>query len=503
MVPREKTAGGAVAAGHPLTARAAAEVLREGGNAFDAVIAALWMACIAEPVLASPGGGGFLMAQAAGRKAPRLFDFFVQTPKTKPDVSDVEFRAINADFGTTLQEFHIGAGAAATPGMVPGLYAVHESLGSLPMARLTEMAVEAARNGVEVTAFQARVFEIVSPILIDTETARAVYAPGGRLLCAGARLRNGELADALEAIGREGPRIATEGEIAAAMLEAGAGGALTARDLSGYEVALRDPLEVRHGEAHAFLNPPPSCGGALVMDMLRRAGKVSPRTAILAPAELARLMLACDAAWRASGRDIARFMKEKEAQAARGVASRGTTHVSVIDRAGNAASATVSNGEGNGHIVPGCGFMLNNMLGEEDINPDGFYAWRPDCRLASMMAPILLIADDGTVTALGSGGSNRIRTALFQLVMRLAAGERDLEAAILAPRLHGERGRVDFEDFLENEDEREALLQVAEDVRPWAERNLFFGGVHIARREARGGLAAGGDARRAGAAIII
>jgi gamma-glutamyltranspeptidase/glutathione hydrolase len=119
-----------------------------------------------------------------------------------------------------------------------------------------------------------------------------------------------------------------------------------------------------------------------------------------------------------------------------------------------------------------------------------------------MMAPTLLHGDDGMVTALGSGGSNRIRTALFQLIVRLATGERDLEAAIRAPRIHGERGRVDFEDFFEREDEREALLRVAEDVHPWAERNLFFGGVHVARRDAKGGLSAAGDPRRAGAAII-
>ncbi|MCB1436466.1 MAG: gamma-glutamyltransferase [Rhodobiaceae bacterium] len=496
---------GAVAAGHRLTVQAAAEVLRDGGNAFDAAIAALWMACVCEPVLASPGGGGFMMARPAGGKS-QLFDFFVHTPLAKPAVEDVEFRAIHADFGPATQQFHIGAGAAAAPGFVPGLFAVHAALASRPMARLCEMAVEAAKGGIEVSPFQARLFQIVRPILTGEASARALFAPGGDLLGAGARLRNGGLADAIEAIGREGPRIASEGEIAAAMLAAGGSGSVLRRDdLAGYEVIVRQPLVWESGARRLFLNPPPSCGGALIGNMVAR-GEAAMRAgggALPRAADIAAFILECDRAWRASGRDISRFLGAGNAAESGGLASRGTTHVSVIDGAGNAAAATVSNGEGNGHVVPGCGFMLNNMLGEEDINPDGFYAWRPGARLASMMAPSLLVGDDGAVAALGSGGSNRIRTALFQTVMRLLAGEPDLEAAVSAPRIHCERDSIDFEDLLAGEEERQGLLEAAGEVRPWADRNMFFGGVHIACRDGKGGLAAAGDPRRAGEAVVI
>ena len=119
---------GAVAAGHPLTAEAAGEVLRAGGNAFDAALAGLCAACVVEPVLASLGGGGFTLALPAAER-PRLYDFFVQTPGRRLPAEDLEFNRIDVDFGSTTQGFHIGRGTAAVPGLVRGLFEVHEALG--------------------------------------------------------------------------------------------------------------------------------------------------------------------------------------------------------------------------------------------------------------------------------------------------------------------------------------------------------------------------------------
>jgi gamma-glutamyltranspeptidase / glutathione hydrolase len=494
---------GAVAAGHELTAGAAADVISEGGNAFDAVIAGLWMACIAEPVLASPGGGGFVMARSAAHDRTRLFDFFVHTPRQRPDPSELEFEGVHADFGTALQEFHVGAGASAVPGFVPGLHALHAALGTLPMVRLAEPAVAAAKAGIEVNATQARIFEIVAPILIWSPEARALFAPDGALLKTGALFRNEALAEAIDAIAREGPRIALEGEIARAMLKVtDAGGALKKDDLKTYAVAERAPLSAALDGTEPYLNPPPSCGGGLIRDMLLNLAR-QQRPLSTAALDLARAIDATDRAWRSADCDIERFLGTSGAPSAGAtVRSRGTTHISVIDAAGNAAAATVSNGEGNGRMVPGCGFMINNMLGEEDINPRGFHAWPEDTRLSSMMAPSVLVSREGTVTALGSGGSNRIRTALFQVCARLLAGPGDLDEAVAAPRLHIERGHLDFEDFF-NADEREALTRAFADHRAWPERSMYYGGVHVAQRAAKGGFAAAGDPRRGGVALIV
>ena len=136
-----------VAAGHELTAAAAAEILQDGGNAFDACVAGLFMTFVAEAVFASPGGGGFLMARRAGSDKITLFDFFAETPRKRRPASEIDFYPIYADFGPAKQEFHIGAGSSATPGMVPGLFAMHQELCRLPMKRLVEPAVRAARAG--------------------------------------------------------------------------------------------------------------------------------------------------------------------------------------------------------------------------------------------------------------------------------------------------------------------------------------------------------------------
>jgi gamma-glutamyltranspeptidase/glutathione hydrolase len=191
-------------------------------------------------------------------------------------------------------------------------------------------------------------------------------------------------------------------------------------------------------------------------------------------------------------------------QAARHPAAyRGTTHVSVIDADGNAAAISLSNGEGNGTIVGKFGFMLNNMLGEEDIASAALGDWRPGTRLSSMMAPTIILQKDGSVTALGTGGSNRIRTAILQVAVNLLDRGMNLEAAVEAPRLHVERdGKTSFEPGLTEREER-ALLGVGENVHAWPERNLFFGGVHAARRHYKGGLEGAGDPRRRGVALIV
>jgi gamma-glutamyltranspeptidase/glutathione hydrolase len=164
---------GAAATGHPLTTAAAEEVLREGGNAFDAIIAAHFTACVAEPVLASLGGGGYLLAEPAEGKS-RVYDFFAQTPLNRP-AGELDFYPISADFGPTSQEFHIGLGAVATPGSVKGMFAIHRDLGTMPMQRLVQPAVRAAREGVRINSLQAYIFDVVSPIYLATPGAKALY----------------------------------------------------------------------------------------------------------------------------------------------------------------------------------------------------------------------------------------------------------------------------------------------------------------------------------------
>ena len=183
------------------------------------------------------------------------------------------------------------------------------------------------------------------------------------------------------------------------------------------------------------------------------------------------------------------------------LASRGTTHISVADAEGNLASLTLSNGEGSSYVLPGSGIMLNNMMGEEDLNPGGFHRMPPGVRLASMMTPAIAHLPDGGQIALGSGGSNRIRSAILQVLTNMLQFDMGLEEAVKAPRLHLERGRLNVEPGFSSTT-MEALEAEWPGVEQWPDINLFFGGVHAVERLSNGEFRAAGDPRRGGAVAI-
>ncbi|UCH75923.1 MAG: gamma-glutamyltransferase [Rhodospirillales bacterium] len=519
---------GAIAAGDAATANAAAEMLRDGGNAFDAVLAALCMTPVAEPVLSSLAGGGFLLAEPADGQAV-LYDFFCQTPKRKKAVLDIEFYPVDVDFGTATQEFHIGTGAMATPGVVAGLFAVHRDLGRLPMSRIVEPAATLARKGIEISGLQAHILEIVAPIYLADESAAALFESAtqpGQVLREAEIYRPEAMGATLEALAREGQDLFYRGEIAAEIVETCAthGGMLTRADLERYEVVRRRPLDRGFGNARILTNPAPSSGGPLIAFAL---AMLDGRTVGVAPDDPAWLMQLADAmattnaARSGCGLDegcderlVARLLSDptmrqyRASMSGRALKQGGTTHVSVIDAAGNAAAMSISNGEGCGRVLRGCGVVPNNMLGEEDINPRGFHEWAADTRISSMMAPTLVDHADGRRTALGSGGSNRIRTAILQVLMNMLHFEMDLAAAVAAPRVHYERSLLSVEAVgaTGGFDARQ-INRFAEpfpNKELWDRFSMFYGGVHaVALNPGSGTFDGAGDGRRGGVYVTV
>lgn len=513
---------GAVAAGHPLTAEAAELILRAGGNAFDAILAAHFAACVAEPVLASLGGGGFLLAQPANGPA-QIFDFFVQTPCDKRPTDELDFYPILADFGTAQQEFHIGLGACATPGSVRGIFTIHRALGSLPMREIAAPAIQYAREGVNLNALQAYIFSIVAPIYSASPEAHGIYGnnkPANTLAGEGDVLLQPELADFLECLAIEGDALFYRGEIAQAITQQSktGGGHLELSDLENYEVIRCQPLTVNYRGMQFLTNPPPSSGGLLIAFALKlletvdfstlefgSAEHLQILTTIMAQTNKARLDAHVESGATATEMRhmldpafVDLYRREIHGRAA---AQRGTTHISVMDDQGNVAAMTVSNGEGCGRIVPATGMMLNNMLGEEDINPGGFHRWQPNQRMTSMMAPSLLQWPDGRQITMGSGGSNRIRTAILQTLSNLIDFELDLEQAITHPRIHYEKNRLSIEGGFD-QDELDKLLKKFPDHHLWESCNLFFGGVHAVEHDGKN-FRGVGDQRRGGVSRII
>jgi gamma-glutamyltranspeptidase/glutathione hydrolase len=181
-----------------------------------------------------------------------------------------------------------------------------------------------------------------------------------------------------------------------------------------------------------------------------------------------------------------------------------TTHFSVLDRDGNrvAGTITINTWFGTGLMVPGTGVILNNMLGEEDLNPLGFHAIEPGHRVPSMMAPTVVLRNGEIEVGLGSAGSNRIRSAILQTVVRVVEQGMAAADAVRAPRLHYEQGIVQAEPGIDEA----ALERIEAGGVPVLRRprlNLYFGGVQaVARDPATGELSGGGDPRRGGAVAM-
>jgi gamma-glutamyltranspeptidase / glutathione hydrolase len=495
-LPR-KPMQGAIAAGHPKTVEAGLEMLRLGGNAIDAVLAALLTACVVEPLLTSPAGGGFCLVQSAGQPA-QLFDFFTQTPLLRPE-GNLDFYPVSVDFGGASQEFHIGLGAVAVPGLLAGIEALQQHYSRLPLSVLIEPAVAAARQGIEIIPFMAYCLRLLAPIVEATPSARQIYAPAGLLLQQADLFRNPDLADFLEAFAQEGAACFYQGEPARAIAQLchDQGGLLRRADLESYRVIVRDPLQHRWRNWSFSTNPPPSAGGLMMTRALQDLeGAADP----LAAPTLVRSLRHLEALRRDHLDErlhepeiTTEFLKQSSCKWG------STTHISAVDAQGNAASLTSSNGEGCGTVLSGTGIHLNNMLGEADLNPRGFHRWPPNRRQSSMMAPSLLRTSD-QVIVLGSGGSNRIRTAILQVALRAALGQ-DLQQAVTAPRLHWEAERLDWEPGWN----AAAISQAAcpgETIQAWQAPNMFFGGVHAVRLS-QGQLSGMGDPRRNGAFGVI
>ena len=455
---------GALAAGHPLTAEAGADVLRAGGNAVDACIAAAAVSWICESPLTGLGGGGFLLVHLAGEGRSHLLDFFVAVP-AQPAPSD-ELLELVVDFGDSQQVFYTGPASVAVPGTGLGLWEAHNRWGTLPWPDLLAPAARLAREGAVLDEPRAYLHEILDSLLRHSREGDALYGPG-RALRVGERFAIPELAETLERVGAEGPQCLYQGEIAERIA---AHVPVTPEDLAGYRVIERDPLAVGYRGGELRTNPPPSSGGRLLAVGLEALGDAEP-TALA----------------------VARSLAAQEA--AQDAAVGGTTHISVVDADGNAASLSCSLGSASGIVVPGTGIHLNNMLGESHLTGEA----RPGERLMSLMAPSVLLRNGRPRLVLGSAGSRRLHGAIFQVVVNVAARGLGVKEAVEVPRMHAEAGIVHCED----PDVGDALEAAGFPVVRWRERNLFFGGVSAVEIRDDGSLAAAGDPRRGGAAVVV
>ena len=368
--------------------------------------------------------------------------------------------------------------------------------GSMPLDRAGGAGGRGrARRASAVNATQAYLWELLAPIVAATPESRARYCPDGRVPRAGDVIRDPELADGIERLAADGAAPFYGGDVGGAVSDwvLARGGTLTRADLAAYATVPREPVRVGYRGREVLTNPPPSAGGILLayaLALLERGSRPPGAPALVAAMEAAQA--------------------ERTPAFLDGLAGPGfleafgrsrlgsTTHVSVLDAGGWACAVTTTNGEGSGLVVPGTGIHVNNMMGEQDLSPAGWFTHPPGRRLPSMMAPTVVLDRGLPELVLGSAGSNRIRSAILQVIVNAIDRGQDAQAAVDAARLHFEDGLVYAEPGVDG-----AALEAAGRTLVWfRERNLFFGGCQAVERR-RGTLefSGGGDPRRGGAVV--
>lgn len=458
----------AIAAGHPATVEAGVEILRAGGSAADAAVAASLASCVAETVMTGFLGGGHAIYYDAASGRVENLDCFVAAPGLGAGSREAELLELDVPFGAELVHYAVGIASCGVPGVPAGLGELWRRHGRLEWAALVEPALRLARRGVEMTPAQASCLAMLAVVMTMNEGAR-IYSPHGALLVAGDRLEQPGLARALKLVADEGPSSAYTGSLASALLELmeERGGLVTRDDLESYAATWSDPVEADYLGLRVLTRGD--------LSGVPETLPVLPRLAGLGEAERAiRLARVFDADGREGGGD--------------------TTNVTVVDTQGNACVLTTSLGLGSGDFVPGYDLHLNSMLGEADLVRG---LLEPGMRMGSMMAPTVVLDGSDLVLAIGAAGGTRLRTALLQVAAGVLDEGLPAAEAVGRPRLHAAARRVQLEPGFT--DETVAALEGAGfQPRVWPGPHHFFGGVSLVTQSS-----AAGDPRRSGAAVLM
>jgi gamma-glutamyltranspeptidase / glutathione hydrolase len=452
-----------VAAGHPATAAAGAEILDAGGSAADAAIAAALASCVAETVMTGLLGGGHAIYFDATAGVARNLDCFCAVPGLGAVERETELLHLDVPFGAELVHYAVGPASCAVPGVPAGLGALWESHGRLPWATLVEPALRVAGEGVAMPAAHVACLTMLEPVMTLREGAR-IYAPQGRLLQTGERLDQPGLVSALEVLAAEGAASAYTGTLASSLLALSdeRGGLVTADDLRAYEAVWSDPVDSEWlGRRFSTRDGLSGVPGTLAR---------LPRLRRLTTAE--RVVALVEAFDGGAGPET------------------HTTNLVTVDAEGSACVLTTSLGLGSGDWLPGFDLHLNSMLGEVDLVLGPL---EPGGRMASMMAPSLVFDGSGLELAIGAAGGTRLRSALISVAAGILDEDLEPQAAVDRGRVHPAGEIVNAEPGVDAEG-LETLAAAGRTVRRWPERHHYFGGV-----SALGRTGAAADPRRSGA----
>jgi gamma-glutamyltranspeptidase/glutathione hydrolase len=459
--------GGAAASGHPLATAAAMRVLRAGGSAADAAVAASLTLGVVEPYHAGLGGGGFAVVYHHGGRGAEVLDFRERAPfLTPPNAHDV----IHMRRGCT---------AVAIPGVTAGLWALHQAGGRLAWEALFTEAVAAAEHGVVVGGLTAARIRERAPALLQDPDAARIFLPRGVGLRAGQVLKQPELAASLRLIAREGPASFYGGLLSQAIVEGcrDRGGLMRDQDFQAYRVRVSGALQETFGARTLLTVGPPSIGGLQVLQLFGMAQHLGLHRPYGRPqnlhllAEAMRVSFA-DRTHHASDGEradvpLGLFMAEPAQRLAvsristarripldalrpdnNAVIDGGTTHVSVVDGQGNAVAVTMTINFRFGAAVVGrgTGILLNDTMDDFSPPPGESNAYflsdgplntpAPGAPPLSSMSPTLVLEGDRLALVLGGVGGPMIPTSVTQVLVNRYHHGMPLRAAVNVPRIH-------------------------------------------------------------------
>jgi gamma-glutamyltranspeptidase / glutathione hydrolase len=463
---------GAVSSAHPLASQVGLEILKNGGNAFDAAIATQLALAVVYPGAGNIGGGGFLVAYTNKGKAISI-DYREKAPG-----SASRDMYLDKDGNPLLNLSQNGHLASGVPGTVAGLFASHK-YGKLGFAALIQPAIELAEKGFVITAAEARSLNGSKSAFVKYNTVRPAFVKENAWK-AGDTLVQKDLAATLSRIRDNGMKGFYEGETArliTAEMKRG-GGKISLEDLKNYTAAERDPIIFDY-KGHTVIGMPmPSSGGLLMQQMMKMIedrdiasmGFHSP-AAVQLMIEVERRAYA-DRAEFMGDKDFVKvpiktlssdtYLKERMKDFIPGKAtpsdmvkpgkvnpeSDETTHLSVADQYGNVVSVTttLNGGYGSKTVVGGAGFLLNNEMDDFSVKPGvpnmfgavgkEANAIAPGKRMLSSMTPTVVLKDKKPWLVVGTPGGTTIPTSVFQTLVNIIDFKQSNLDAVNNPKFH-------------------------------------------------------------------
>lgn len=491
----------AIASGGTLSAKAGLAMRQAGGNIVDSAVATSFVLAVERPQSLGLGGGGFLTLHLAGKNGG---DYFIDFRETAPAKATRDM-FLDKDQKVVPALSTRGALAVGTPGFVAGMAYLHKKWGKLPWKKVIEPAIAAARDGFTVYPSLAEKLASSTESLAKDAYLKSIFlTPQGAPYKTGEKLVQADLAKTLEIIALKGPSAFYTGEIGKKMVTflKEKKGILSTADLKNYRVVSRKPIVGKYRDYTYVTAPPPSAGGVMIAEILNILAPYDLNQEAQAPLAYAHLL---GEAMKRGYADRSEYIGDpdfvktgyeflldpKYADEVRKLIDRnkavpsseihpgkkpvtsksGTTQLSLIDKEGNAVSATLTINTGMGAFIaiPGTGIVMNNEMDDFSVKPGEKNAYgltggtanaiAPGKRPVSSMVPTIILKDGQPILAVGAKGGSRIISSTLQVILNsLAVYPNDLRRSVFAPRYHHQwlPDQLDYESGLDDKD-REKL----------------------------------------------